>query len=140
KEKKHFELVQRILGCVVVSKIPLSLASICALLEIKEIAGQWAIDQLSSVLHTSSQSLLHVIHPSFLDFLTDHQKSQDFFINTQQHNLFLARGCLKLMNRSLHRNICQVERQDLFNQDIPDLEPRLTQFVPEHLSYACLFW
>jgi hypothetical protein len=33
-----------------------------------------------------------------------------------------------------------VDQQDLFNDDIPDLELHLMKFAPEHLSYGCLFW
>jgi hypothetical protein len=136
----HLGLIRSILGCVVVSKVPLSLPSICALLNIDNVKGEWARDKLASVLLMDAHSVIRAIHPSFLDFLTDRNRSREFFVDVGEHNLYLARGCLRVMNSRLRTNICRWTDQTVLNSDVPDLDSRLGEHVPEELGYSCEFW
>ena len=49
-------------------------------------------------------------------------------------------GCFRTMNKDLSFNMCHLETSYIPNQGISDLEDRLTQFVPELLSYAGCNW
>jgi len=98
-------LIRSILGCVVVSQVPLSLPSICGLLGISDDEGEWVKDKLASVLIQGTHSVIRAIHPSFLDFLTDKHRSKEFFVDVKKHNVYLARGCLRVMNSKLRMNI-----------------------------------
>jgi hypothetical protein len=137
---KHLELIRCILGCVVVTKVPLTLPSLCALLNIENDEAKWARDKLASVLPMDSSAAIRVIHPSFLDFLTDRERSREFFIDAVEHHFSLARGCLQVMNSSLRTDICGLEDQSILNNEIPDLAKRLGDCVPEELSYSCQFF
>jgi hypothetical protein len=137
---KHLELIRCILGCVVVTKVPLTLPSLCALLNIENDEAKWARDKLASVLPMDSTAAIRVIHPSFLDFLTDRERSREFFIDAVEHHFSLARGCLQVMNSSLRTDICGLEDQSILNNEIPDLAKRLGDCVPEELSYSCQFF
>jgi hypothetical protein len=118
-------LIRSILGFIVVSKSPLPLPGICTLLDISLEEGTWARDSLASVLPNDSQSLVRVIHPSFLDFLTDRSQSNEFYINVEEHSLSLARGVLRVMNGMLRTNICRLTDTTLVNDEIHDLASRL---------------
>jgi hypothetical protein len=133
-------LIRSILGFVVVSRRPLSLPSLCALLNINKEKANWARNQLASVLPPDSSSAIRVIHPSFLDYLTNRQRSDTFFIDVEEHNLSLARGCLRVMNGKLRTNICRVTVQTVLNDQIPDLASRIDQYIPEDLAYSCESW
>jgi hypothetical protein len=136
-DARHLGLIRSILGCVVVSKVPVSLPSICALLGIENDSGEWARDKIASVLLMDAHSVLRVIHPSFLDFLTNEDRSKEFFVDVGEHNWYLARGCLRMMNSKLRTNICRLTDQTVLNNEITDLELRLGEHVPEELAYSC---
>jgi hypothetical protein len=133
-------LIRSILGFIVVVKVPLSLTTICALLEIDHEEAEWARDKLAPVLLIDSHSIIRVIHPSFLDFLTDRQRSNEFFIDVEKHNLFLSRGVLRVMNGNLRTNILKLDDSTILNDQICDLASRLKKHVPEELAYSCEFW
>ena len=84
ESEDHLALIRSILGFVVVSRKPLTLRSVCALLNIDEEEAKWARDKLASVLPTGSRSVIRVIHPSFLDFLTDRKRSREFSIDSER--------------------------------------------------------
>jgi hypothetical protein len=52
----------------------------------------------------------------------------------------LAHSCLGLMLDSLKFNICKLESSYLANNDVLDLESRITKYIPPALSYACVYW
>ena len=140
ENEDELALIRSILGFVVVSRRPLTLRSVCALLNIDEEEAKWARDKLASVLPTGSRSILRVIHPSFLDFLTDRKRSREFFIDIDEHNVSLARGVLQQMNDRLRVNICRLTAQTIQNDKLCDLASRLEEHVPEELAYSCQFW
>jgi hypothetical protein len=139
-DARHLGLIRSILGCVVVSKVPLSLPSICALLNIEDDKGEWVRDKLASVLLMDAHSVVRAIHPSFLDFLTDRTRSSEFFIDVGEHNVYLTRGCLRVMNSKLRMNICWLTDETVLNSEVSDLASRLREHVPEDLAYSCEFW
>jgi hypothetical protein len=140
ESEDRLALIRSILGFVVVARRPLTLRSVCALLNIDEEEAKWARDKLASVLPTGSRSVIRVIHPSFLDFLTDRRRSREFFIDIEEHNVSLARGILQQMNDRLRMNICRLTDRTIQNDKISDLASRLEEYVPEELSYSCQFW
>ncbi|KAH9047049.1 hypothetical protein EDB84DRAFT_1575489 [Lactarius hengduanensis] len=90
------------------------------------------LSQLGSLLSnvTSSDDTLPIVplHTSFRDFVTNKEKSGEFYVN-----LVLALDDLKF-------NICNLESSYVANKDVEDLEPRIVKYLPPALSYACRFW
>ncbi|PSS03508.1 hypothetical protein PHLCEN_2v3989, partial [Hermanssonia centrifuga] len=80
------------------------------------------------------------LHISFRDFLTDEKRSHGFFVDEAgaQHSLGLA--SLRTMIKILRFNICKLESSYLLNDEIPDLQKRIDENIPSHLSYSCRFW
>jgi hypothetical protein len=87
-----------------------------------------------------TNSVIRAIHPSFLDFLTDRNRSSEFFVDVVEHNSYLARGCLRVMNSKLRTDICMLTDHTVLNSEIPDLASRLYEHVPQELAYCCEFW
>ena len=48
--------------------------------------------------------------------------------------------CFRLMNSSLHFNICELETSFKFNRDVPNLEKRVNENIHLGLLYVCRFW
>jgi hypothetical protein len=136
----HLALIRSFLGFVVVAKRPLSLPSLCAILDIDNEDATWARDRLASVLLTDADSRIHAIHPSLIDFLTDRKRSDQFFINVEEHNRSLVRGILQTLNGQLRVNICRLIDQTVLNHEISDLSSHLHRHVSEGLAYSCQFW
>jgi len=69
---------------------------------------------------TSSDDTLPIVplHTSFCDFLTDKEKSGDFYIALRDAHYELAHSCLGLVLRDLRFNICNIESSYLANKNI----------------------
>lgn len=100
-------------------------------------------------------------HSSLFDFFQHNglAKPNSYHIDTSNQDSF-SLGCLKLMNRTLRFNICDLKtshkkNRDIFkleapigeaipshmkNRDIIKLEDRIDKAIPSHLLYACRFW
>ena len=91
---------------------------------------------------TSSDHTLPItpLHTSFRDFVTDEEKSDDFYVDLRVSHRQLAYSCLGLMLGELKFNICNLETSYLANNDVKDLDIRIAKHLPPVLSYACRLW
>lgn len=89
---------------------------------------------------TKSSVPVRPLHSSFYDFLTDPDRSQDFFVDLSQSHLDLSLASLRIMREGLHFNICQLDSSYLRNSEIGDLDQRVRSYISPHLSYSCRHW
>jgi NACHT domain len=94
---------------------------------------------LSNVTSSDDTRPIVPLHTSFRDFLTN-KKSVAFYVDLGESHRELAHACLGLMLDDLKFNICELESSYIANSDVPDLESRISKFIPHSLSYACLYW
>ena len=90
---------------------------------------------LSGVYNPASP--IRPLHTSFRDFLTDRDRSQKWFVDPTAGHPIIALGCFRVMNAHLSFNICGLKTSYIPNRD---LEPHVTESVPESLSYAACNW
>jgi hypothetical protein len=103
---------------------------------------------LSSVLlienTNDDRQTVRIFHPSFRDFLLERcqhiEKDVRFSIVSAEQHHFLALRCLKLLNRKLCENICDLQDPSQANSEIPDLAQRLRNRVPDAVRYASAHW
>jgi hypothetical protein len=102
------------------------------------------VSHLGSLLSnvTSPELPIVPLHASFRDFLTDRERSEDFYIDLHDAHYQLTASCLGLMldKGGLRFNICNLETSYLANSDVPGLEACVKRCIPPVLSYACCFW
>ena len=102
------------------------------------------VGSLLSNVHSSDNSLPIIpLHTSFRDFLTNKDKSGDFYVGIRDAHHQLAHSCFNLLLDPLDGlkfNICKLETSYLANDDVEDLNTRVDQHIPPALSYACRFW
>jgi len=79
------------------------------------------------------------LHASFIDFLTDRDRSDDFFIDVDPIHNNLAFACLGVMMKKLKFNICDLPNSHLLNSEVSDLKDRIKKISME-LAYSCRFW
>jgi hypothetical protein len=83
------------------------------------------------------------LHTSFRDFLTNEDKSGDFYVDVRDAHDQLTHSCLDLLLDPLDGlkfNICKLETSYLANDDVEDLDTRIDQHIPPALLYASRFW
>ncbi len=98
---------------------------------------------LSNVNSSDSSLPITPLHTSFRDFLTNEDKSGDFYVGVRDAHHQLEDSCLNLLLDPLHGlkfNICKLETSYLANDDVEDLNTRVDQHIPPALLYACRFW
>jgi AAA ATPase domain len=87
---------------------------------------------------------LFTIHPSVEDFLTSSRRCHgttlyvDRFDPTRSVTMFDI--CFDSMEAGLRRNICRLDDIMALNEEIPDKNKRLGQYIPVMLQHACRHW
>jgi len=137
---------RRVVGSIVVLFDALSASAISVLLfqskaEALEIVNT-TLDPLHSVLSIPLDSgfPIWLLHPSFRDFLLDHDRCPDdqFWVDSKVAHSSLAKNCLEVMSHALKENICGLPSPGSLASDIE--EHTLISCVPPPLQYACRFW
>jgi hypothetical protein len=142
-DAKDDDMVRSVLSTMVLAVNPLSPLAIATLLGFK-------CDVVLSLLR-SIQSLLALyddighpvrsFHRSFPDFITDsaHCTDHRFYISPG-HHIELLLCCLKLMDKSLEKNMCSIPDYAL-NSEVEDLPKRIDESgIRGALEYACRSW
>ena len=100
------------------------------------------LDYMGSLLSgvTDPTKPIRPLHASFYDFLTDHSRSEDYFVGESDVQADLAVASLRILDGGLSFNICELESSYLLNSEVPDLAERVKARISPHLSYSCRFW
>ena len=116
----------RVVGATITVRAPLCVTALAQIVDMKEKRVEIALRYLHSVIVVPPSDTpdvpLRVLHKSFVDFLTDKNRCVDgnaidksnatdmrFFIDTPDHEAFLARRCLEVMTNSLKANMAALE-------------------------------
>ncbi|KAJ2923250.1 hypothetical protein H1R20_g13844, partial [Candolleomyces eurysporus] len=137
---------QKIVGAILAIQVPLSALILEKLLDQGEGTVQAALANLHSILAPLGKGptlTYKVHHKSFPDFITSSFCPAEFQILEKEQHLELAKCCLKVMNRQLKFNICQVSvpSEDQY-KDLDDLlkEGLTTDRISKELEYAVCYW
>ena len=79
---------------------------------------------------TGVQTCALPIYSSIHDYLSERCRDQPWSIDLELHNKDLALRCIKLLDKELRENICDMT--------LPYRRRKNT--LPEAISYACKFW
>jgi hypothetical protein len=147
------DILRSVVGQLITSIEPLTIRSLIPLRQHasgdkdSDAAVTGILSRLGSLLSNvnSSDKNLPIIplHTSFRDFLTNKDKSGDFYVGIRDSHHQLVHSCLNLLLDPLDGlkfNICKLETSYLANDDVEDLNTRVDQHIPPALFYACRFW
>jgi hypothetical protein len=153
KDEESRDLFRSVVGQLITSIEPLTIHSLTTLRQHtsynkrSDAAVTGLLRRLGSLLSNvnSSDNSLPIIplHTSFRDFLTNKDKSGDFYVGVRDTHHQLAHSCLNLLLDpidGLKFNICKLETSYLANDDVEDLNARVDRHIPPALLYACRFW
>ena len=146
-------LFRSVVGLLITSIEPLSIRSLTTLRrhtdsddadDADDDAVIMLLSRLGSLLSNvnSSDENLPIIplHTSFRDFLTNREKSGDFWVDLGHIHCRMAHSCLSLLLNDLKFNICHLETSYLANKDVPNFKSCVDKYIPPALLYACRFW
>jgi hypothetical protein len=152
-DKEAQDLFRSVVGQLITSIEPLTTRSLIPLRQHashdkdSDAAVTGILSRLGSLLSNVnlSDSNLPIIplHTSFRDFLTDEDKSGNFYVGIHDAHYQLAHSCLNILLDPLDGlkfNICKLETSYLANDDVKDLNARIDKYIPPGLLYACRFW
>ncbi|PVF92507.1 WD40 repeat-like protein [Serendipita vermifera] len=100
------------------------------------------VDKLGSLLYRDIKENggIRVRHLSIIDFLTWTQCPSVYRVEMGQANMTVGISCLKLMTLGLKFNICDLETSLRPNKDVPGLNERIKEKLPDVLQYGCIYW
>jgi hypothetical protein len=153
KDQEARDLFRSVVGQLISSIEPLTIRSLIPLRQHasynkrSDAAVTGLLHRLGSLLSNvnSSDNNLPIIplHTSFRDFLTNKDKSGDFYVSVRDAHHQLSHSCLNLLLDpvdGLKFNICKLETSHLANDDVKDLNTRIDKHIQPALLYACRFW
>jgi hypothetical protein len=140
---EFFDEMHLVVGSIVLAFTPLSTASLAKILKASPARIRNILSHLHSVLivPTSDSDAVRMCHKSFADFITEQKRCRDmrYWIKASTHHLKLGALCLKLMKRTLTKNICRLPRY-VMNDEVEDLPARREEYIGAPLAYACSSW
>ena len=132
-----------VLGAIVVGRVPLSDDSLDLMLGLGgHRSSRFILSRLLCLLHWTPGQLVQTLHASFVDYLSDPDrcKNHPWFIDVPAYHEIFTLACFRHMEAGLRFNICELETSHIFNDGVPNLDARIKDCIPDHLSYACRFW
>jgi hypothetical protein len=114
------------------------------LLELEKTVLLETLLPFSAVIHISDTpgAAIRIIHLSFREFMTSYVQvtRPEILCGTDNQQRALVSALMKVLDRQLKFNICDLPTSYLRNIDMPDFRWRLDNYIPLHLRYAAQFW
>jgi len=135
-EATELPTLQRLLASLLSARMPLSVAALADLLDLKPYNVGACLSRLHAVVHVPEDEDmpgLRTVHASFGDYLYSRAPSHVRIQQPLGHDT-LAHGCLEVMDRLLHFNVSQSLSSYKPN---PPLQPGS---IALSLQYACMQW
>lgn len=135
-------VVHSILGALAVVREQLTDEQLSRLLDLELSTVQEVLSRLQPLLQGGHGKPIQVLHTSFTDFLCDPERCQDeqWHIDAPAHHSNLVVGCLRIIQRDLRFNICDVETSYCPHLEIEGIQERINKVITPILIYACQYW
>ncbi|CAE6433444.1 unnamed protein product [Rhizoctonia solani] len=136
-------MMRKILETVACAVEPIALETIAAVLGLassrRVMTLLWPLRPVLNV--SDATGLVGTIHPSFLDFIISSKQSGDFHLDLETRNTAIATACLKIIDVVEPKfNICNLPSSYLSDEEVEDLDERVSQAIKPALLYACRHW
>jgi hypothetical protein len=136
--------VTAVLAGLVILQGQVTIKILAPLMGVTEDDAVRTVEELRSIVTCSGPDLrkdiIRPLHLTLREFLVDKKrcKNRDILIDRQLHHRNVAESCLRIMNKALHRDMCQLG--NAFKDEVEELDRTVNEHVPPHVQYACTFW
>jgi hypothetical protein len=142
EKQDMYSFLKQVLGTIVLLYSPLSVNSLCVLLDCPKDNIEQGLLDLYAILDIPKDQTrpLRLHHPSFRDFLLNNSrcKNPNFWVDEKQAHQELADSCIRLMSTSLKQDICGLNTPGVLVTDVE--RSRVECSLPPELQYACFYW
>ncbi|GJJ10628.1 hypothetical protein Clacol_004855 [Clathrus columnatus] len=148
KSSRVMSRFRSVIGSIVAASEPLSLNDLIALRgegvsssERKKditVVIQYMGSLLSGI--DDSSSPIRSLHLSFREYLLDHNRSREFWIDPTHCHRDFSFGCIRTMMEGLRFNICDILNSHIRNVDDKGLSERISSSISSQLSYSSRHW
>jgi hypothetical protein len=142
--QRSYNRTMKILSTILQLQEPLDYQSLADLLELDKTVILGILLPLSAVIHVSNipESAIRIVHLSFREFMIFYVQVHrpDILCITDHQQRALVSALMKVLDRQLKFNICDLPTSYLRNINMPDFQQRLDNYIPLHLRYAAQFW
>jgi hypothetical protein len=141
EKEMAFSLYRRILGSIALVFEPVSIPSLCALVDRRESSLKRDLRYFASIIDIPQERTLPLafFHESFRDYLLCHERSgPDFWVEKTERHYALFQKCISIMNQHLRQDIANLQLPGTLVSEVS--EDTITQHISEHLRYSCLYW
>ena len=143
---RGLERFKSVMAQILGTKEPLTLDSLtsmrCHFKSLTEMSISIIVAPMAALLSGVTDPFVPIrpLHASFTDFLTDRDRSSEYFVDVQSIHNDLAFASLGVMMKKLQFNICDLSSSYLPNSEVSDLDDRIKRCIPAELGYSCRFW
>jgi len=144
EKKDTYSFLKQALGTIVLLYSPLSVNSLRTLLHCPKDNIEQRLADLHAILDIPKDVYrpLRLHHPSFRDFLLDHDRCGDpnFQVDEKEAHQMLAEKCIQLMSNSLKQDIygIGIDPPGVLATSVDS--GLLEQCLPPEVQYACVYW
>ena len=136
-DEKVKETFVGVFSFILFGKSPLSDKTINDILRIDTAPS--ILSYLRSLVVYESGNPITIRHASFYDYLVS-CKEKPWYIDPSVQREYIASKCFERMGDLLKHNICSVPSSFVLNADVPDIDIRVTRYIPQFLKYICCNW
>ncbi|EGN97592.1 hypothetical protein SERLA73DRAFT_110872 [Serpula lacrymans var. lacrymans S7.3] len=133
---------QLLLGVIRYVSEPISIHDLDILLNAPDVDVRFVLSALKSVIliPDNEDEEVRIYHTSFGEFLSNRERSKDYFIDPDTHHHNIAQLCLQLMVKQLKRDMCDIRDPSKLNSEVEDLADRRKRYINRATSYSCRYW
>ena len=133
------EILRNIFSLILFAKHPLSDTEIDEILDVEMDTTSDLLSYFRSLVSYEQGKPITIYHTSFYDYLISCE-GKPWYVDPDVQKLYLASRCFERMGNFLKHNICNISSDFVLNADVPDIDNRVTQYIPPFLKYICCNW
>ena len=131
--------LKNVFSLILFAKRPLSDTEIDEILDMDMGTTSNLLSYFRSLVRYERGQPITIYHASFYDYLISCE-GEPWHVDPSVQRAYIASKCFERMKRLLKYNICNIPSRSVLNADVPDIDIRVTQYIPQFLKYICCNW
>ncbi|PAV17574.1 nucleotide-binding-oligomerization-domain like receptor [Pyrrhoderma noxium] len=135
----NMKIFKNIFSLIFFAKRPLSDEEINEILDMDMDVTSNVLSYFRSLVRYEPGQPIMIYHTSFYDYLISYE-GRPWHVDPKMQRAYITSKCLERMGDLLRYNICGIQSSYVLNKDVPDIDDRVTRYIPPFLKYICCNW
>ena len=131
--------LKNVFSLILFAKRPLSDTEIDEILDMDKGTTSDLLSYFRSLVRYEGGQPITIYHASFYDYLISCE-GEPWHVDPSVQREYIASKCFERMGDFLKYNICNIPSSSVLNADVPDIDNRVTRYIPPFLKYICCNW